>query len=438
MSGGAARPPFWRSRAWWRRAGRTATAVYLATTLAFLATVVVARELGPSEFGTVVLAVAVATLVATFLDLTLEEAVVHHGYHALAQGDTPGLLGLFRVSLRLDLGIGLAVSGSVLLLAGPLADLASAGRLDPALVRIAALVPLASTADSTMSAVLQVAGRPDLRGWVMAGTNLARLAGVLVAVEIGTAEAVILSYAAANAVGGLAQALVAWRLARRHWSVEPGASALRVPVMELVRFGFHTSISTSLAAAHGALIPVILGRLSGPTAVGLFRVAMFPVLVVDSVSGPLRLVLFPEQARLAAEGDLTQVRASIRVHTLAALAVGLPLAATAWFVLPWLIPLIFSAQFEEAVLPARILLVAAVAHFAGAWFKTLPAAVGKPQLRTMVALIELVLMIALLLALGDLGSEGAAIAYSAASLVAAVIGFAGVELVLRRARSAVR
>ena len=49
--------PFWKTRAWWRRAGWTAMAVYLATALAFLGTVVAARGLGPHEFGTVVLAV---------------------------------------------------------------------------------------------------------------------------------------------------------------------------------------------------------------------------------------------------------------------------------------------------------------------------------------------------------------------------------------------
>ena len=72
--------PFWRTRAWWKRAGRTAIAVYVSTVLAFVGTAVVARGLGPQAFGEVVLAVAVATLIATLLDFTLEEAVVHHGY----------------------------------------------------------------------------------------------------------------------------------------------------------------------------------------------------------------------------------------------------------------------------------------------------------------------------------------------------------------------
>jgi O-antigen/teichoic acid export membrane protein len=429
------RPPaaFWRSRAWWNRAGRAALGLYIATGLAFLSTLIVARELGPHAFGTVVLALAIAGLFGTLLDLSLEEAVVHHGYRALARGDAAGVLGLIRASVILDIAIGIVVAASVVLLAAPLADLASAGRLDPGLVRLAALVTLASTADSTVSAVIQVAGRADLRAWGMAGANLARLAGVVVAVQAGTAEAVILAYAAGSAVGAIGQMLVAWTLVRRRWGGQGQTAVLRTPVRELVRFGAFTSITTTVAAANGALVPVVLGRLSGPTAVGLFRVAMLPVFVSDNASGPIRLVLYPEQARLAAEGDVHQIRQAVRTHTLAALALAVPVAVAAWFVLPWLVPAIYSDTFANAVHPARILLVAAVLRLATSWFKTLPAALGRPQLRTALVLVELAVMITLLVALGGRGSEGAAIAVSATSVVSAATAAIAVRLLLRRA-----
>ena len=411
-------------------------AVYLATLLGFLGTVVVARGLGPHEFGTVVLAVAVATLFGTFLDLTLEEAVVHHGHRALAQGDAAGIVGLVRASLVLDVSIGVVVAGCVVLLAAPLADLASSGSLDPDLVRLAALITLCSTADPTMSAVLQVAGRPDLRGWVMVVTNIARLTAVLIGIQIGTAAAIILAYAAGNAVGALFNALLAWRLVRTRWGSAASARVLRVPIRELIRFGTHTSISTSVAAASGALVPVLLGRLAGPAAVGVFRVSMFPVFVADNASGPIRLVLYPEQARLSAVGDHAQLRQAIRNHTLAALAVSIPVAVAGWFVLPWLLPLLYSDEFDGAVTPARILLIAAVARFSGAWFKTLPAALGKPQLRTALALFELGLMVALLIVLGGQGSTGAAIAFAATSVASRAAAIIAARIILRRAETA--
>jgi lipopolysaccharide exporter len=437
MTAGAS-APFWRTRTWWARAGRTAVAMYAATLLAFLGTLVAARALGPHEFGTVVLAVAITTLVTTLLDLTLEEAVVHHGYRAVVRGDTAGVLGLFRASLILDVAIGIAISGSIFLLAAPLAELASAGSLEPGLVRLAALVPLASTAESTMSGVVQVAGRPDLRAWAMAGTNLARLLGVLLAIQIGTPTAVILAYAAGNAAGSVGLGFIAWRLVRRRWQPRANKAALRVPLRELVRFGFHTSLTTSVAAATGALVPIVLGRLAGPTAVGIFKVAMFPLALLGSASGPIRLVLYPEQARLSAEGDLAQIRRSIRVHMLAAFAVSAPFAVIAWFVLPWLLPLIYSDQFDDAVQPARILLLAAVAQLCTSWFKTLPAALGQPQLRTALTLLEFGLMIVLLVLLGSRGSEGAAVALSVTSVASFLAALIGIHVILRRVEAARR
>jgi O-antigen/teichoic acid export membrane protein len=123
-------------------------------------------------------------------------------------------------------------------------------------------------------------------------------------------------------------------------------------------------------------------------------------------------------------------------HTLAALGVSLPFAVAGWFVLPWLLPMLYSEQFEGAVLTARILLIAAVVRFAASWFKTLPAALGQPQLRAALALLELGVLVSLLLVLGGQGSEGAAIAFSATSVVWGIAAITSVRVVLRRAEAA--
>jgi O-antigen/teichoic acid export membrane protein len=416
--GGA--PRFWITGRWWRRVAHTSAAVWGATALSFLGTIAAARGLGPAGYGPVVLALSVASLVATFLDLTLEEAVVHHGTRVLASGDVAGLRALLRKSLTLDVAVGIAVSSAIVALASPLADLASSGRLDPTLVRLAALSTLVMTADPTTSAALLVADRPQLRAWAMVAANLFRLAGVLVALQLGGPEAVIVSYVLSGAVGSLVQGVLAWRVGWRMWASAPTSGSSPVSTWRLLRFGFQTSVSTSLNAAESALIPVMLGNLAGPAAVGVFRVAMFPIFVGDTVSGPARLVLFPEQARLAAQGRFGVLRRAMAGYTLLGLAIGLVGAVAGLIALPWLIPLLYSSKFEAAVLPAQILLVAAVCRFALAWGKTFPAAVGRPAVRTAVSAVMLALTLSLVLAFGSQGSKGAAIAYSLASVATAV------------------
>ena len=163
-----------------------------------LSVVVAARALGPESYGAVVLALSVTTVAARFLDFTFGEAVVHHGHRALAAGDISGLRALMRMSLILDVVIGVVVAGILFLLADPLAELARAD-IDPALVRLAALGVLVVTVDGTTGAVLLVASRPDLRAWAQAAASLFRVLGTVGAVALGGgAEAILLSYASSR------------------------------------------------------------------------------------------------------------------------------------------------------------------------------------------------------------------------------------------------
>ena len=143
---------------------------------------------------------------------------------------------------------------------------------------------------------------------------------------------------------------------------------------------------------------------------------MLPVLASGMLSQPLRSMLFPEQARLHAEGKLAELRRATRGYTLLALSVALPAAVIGWFALPSLIDLLFSSSFEDAVGAARILLIAAVVQFTLSWSKSFHAAVGRPHIRTLLAAISMGLSLLLLLLLGDQGADGAAIAYTVATV----------------------
>jgi O-antigen/teichoic acid export membrane protein len=441
-AGGPNRPPgpedeFWRRRSWWRRAGQTSVATYGSTALAFAATVVVARGLGPSGFGEVVLAISTATLVAMLLDLSLEDAVVYHGFRALEAGHMATLRALIRRSLGLDLAIGIAVAAVIVALAEPLADVVSGGRLGSGTLRLAALAGLVSTVDSTTGGILLVARRPDVRAWIMVVANAVRLGGALVALQFGGVDAVVISYTIAAAVAAVIQAFLSWRIGWRHWHTRETSDGEPVRSRTLLSFGFHSSLSTTLFSGRDMLIPTLLGSLAGPAAVGLFRVALLPVTAVGVAAGPIRMLLLPEQTRLAASKRFQTLWRSIRIHTLAGLALGLPAAVVGWFALETLIPLLYSHEFAGAVDAARILMAAAVAHLAFGWWKTIPTAVGRPELRTVAAASSFVLTIALLVLLAGRGSEGAALAFSLASVLTGVAWLLLARVLLRRAHAGV-
>lgn len=401
--------PFWTDNAWWRRAGSAAIGVWGSAAVAFIASAVAARELGPSDYGSVVLAIAIVTLVATFLDLTLEHAVVYHGFRALSVQDLGGLRTLLRIALAVDVAFGVAVAGLILGVAGPLTDLVGG---DPALVRIATVVSLAATIDGTTGAVLLLANRRELRAWVMFAASVFRLAGVLLAVRVGGTEEVMVAFAIAAGAGAVLQGALAWRVGWRHWMRAEARGGVREWLGKLISFGIFSSITSSVQGVQRSVIPVVLGSLSGTATVGIFSVALFPAHLAALASSPLRILLFPEQAKLAAKGDFQGLRKTIRGATAMALAIGLPAAVAGWFLLPVILPAIYSDQFDDAVLPARILLIAAVIQLAVAWAKTFFPAIGRPELQTMYEVAWAVLVVAGMALLARYESTGAAIAFT--------------------------
>jgi O-antigen/teichoic acid export membrane protein len=383
-------------------------ALWGSSALAFVGTVVAARALGPSEYGQVALALATATLIATLLDLTLQAGVVHHGSRALADGQFGDLRALVRGAFLLDVAIGIAISGMVIVFAGPIAEVASAGRLDPALIRLAAIATLGATVDGTTGAVLMLAGRTELSAWATAATNLARLAAIVLALSVGTAEAVVAAYAAGTVVGGICQALLAWRVGWRAWPAPRGRLEFKRWARRLAPFAVHSSLSTTVISATDSLIQVVLGRASGPAAVALFRVARLPEMVGGLVSAPVRLVMFPENARFVASGRINDLERLLYRWSGISLALAVPAAVAGWFALPGLITTIYGERFADAAGAARILLVTAVLLFGFPWMKTFAAVIGRPQIASALAGVMLVVALPITAVYAEHGQVAAA------------------------------
>jgi O-antigen/teichoic acid export membrane protein len=430
-------PRFWLDGRWMRSTGRAAIALFAGTALTFIASLLAARALGPESYGSVVLATSVVASIAVFLDFSLEEAVVHFGTKSLAERDVAGTIGLLVTSLRLDVVVGAVVFLGIALGSSWIADAATSGHLEVSFVRLAALEALAITTNGTTGAALLIAGRPELRARAAAFGGLLRLLSVAVALAISpTVWAVLCAYVIGSALGAVGQAMLAVQQMRRAWGrVKPGPT--RVSTKRLATFGANSSLTTTLDAIRFGAIAVILGRQAGPSVVGFLNIAMLPIVVVGIATAPLRMTTFPEQARLSAEGRLDVLWRGLRTYTLVGGAVAVAGAVAGWFLLPTMIRVLFSAAYLPSVSPARILLIAAVATMSVAWAKALPAAVGRPGVRTIVSLVELVLTVGGVLVFADRGVEGAATAISIATVVVALIWFVVARRMLTRSQPAV-
>ena len=412
---------FWTSRRWWRRAGHTAAGVWIANGLSILGTIVAARALGPGEYGSVLLALAAVHALSILLDVTFEEATNFYGNRALHDGDLAGLRALLRLSLKVDIAIGVVVTALVVALSGVLADLASAGELDPTLVQISALSVLVTTADSTAFAALALARRVDLRARALAATSALRLIGVIIAVQLGGAEAVAISYVLGGAAGSLVLARYAWREGWRRWAPESGSEPERRPVgtreLRALRLPFEPDDQRPVGLGNPrAGDPRPRGRNRGGRRLPCREAPDHRRERASRRRCGWRCS--PSSRGWSPQGRMAEVRRSTKGYTLIAFGIGIVGAAVAYVIMPWLIPFLYSESFESAVTPARIMLIAAVFNLAFLWRKTLLAALGRPEVRTRLAAVEVVVMLTVLLILADRGAEGAAIAASAGAVAA--------------------
>jgi O-antigen/teichoic acid export membrane protein len=425
------RGPFWKDDEWKRRTRGTFAGMWLATAVGFVGTVIAARGLGPDEYGAVVYAIAITTLVASVLDFSFQEAVVHHGARAIADGDPRRLSGLIRSAVIFDALIGVVLSLIIFVAAEPLASIAGGEGIDPSLVRIAVLTVLGATIDGTTGAVLLLARRADLRAWLMALSNVFRLVFVVTAVAWGDAEAVVLAFGAAVVITGVSQAVVAWRVAWKKWTrPEPDESPRRW-LRILFPFAFQSSLTGTIDASGDKLAKVVLIRSAGPISLGILDVAWLPISVAGLVQGPLGQALFPEQARLAAENDRPGLRKATRGYALIALAVAIPGAIVGYLILPWLIEALYTDAYAAAITPARVMLIAAVAYLVRGWIRSLPAAIGRPIVRTRLSLLEMALLVGSMIVLSDHGATGGAAAFAITYAVMAVVWFLMSERLLR-------
>jgi O-antigen/teichoic acid export membrane protein len=410
---------FWMRPAWLASARQAYAALLLGTGLSFAATLLVARTLDRPAYGAILLAVSTVGSITALLDVSLEEAVVHFGAASEERDDPPGVLALFRASAAIDLLVGVGVFAALMVLAGPIASAVSGGALNPGFIRLSALEAFVLTINGTTGAALLLTGRPHLRAWSMAAGGALRLVAVAAALAVATSgSSVLWAYVIGSASWAILQAIVAWWSVRRRW---PGTHRGALPVgrRRLLRFGAQSSITTTVVAVETGLIAAILGREVGAQEVAVFSIALFPVVLAALATAPVRMTTFPELARLAAGGDTQTLWRGIVLYTRLALALGAASAAIGWFMLDRLIPALYSHRYEDAVGPARVLLVAAVASLCTAWAKALPAAVGRPGIRTIVSLVEVALTVSLTLWWASRGAAGAAMALTVASVVIA-------------------
>lgn len=348
-----------------------------------LVTFLLARLLGPHEFGLVAMATVFITVAQTLIQQGLVSAIVQRDRLTPEHLD-----GAFVVLVLAGLGV-----GALTALASPLwAWVNRAPELTAVCVALSPLVLLQG-----LSIVPEAVLRRELRFRAVAirtllASVLSGVVGVLLAL-LGAGIWALVAQQLANAAAGLVVLWVVcpWRPSRR-----PRLAGIR----DLLRFSAH-SANAGLGLLLGNKADVIFtGLFFGPVATGIYRLAArLPDMLVDVTVRSLQQVALPSLSRL--QRDRTALAAHLnQLQHLGAVA-GLPvlgvLAATAGPLVTLLGP-----RWAGTEVPLRLLCLLGAVNVYGVLLGPALQAMGQPGTLAAILWTRGVLGVAVLAALGTL------------------------------------
>lgn len=335
--------------------------------------ILLARWLGPHDYGVVALVVGVPGLVYTFFDARSGDASVKFLGEFESRSERARALAMCKVGFFVDLAVGIA---SLIVIAGASgwieAHVVKSPDTRVLLVLYASSLVVRSFA-GTSEAILLTLGRIPRLGRIRIAATCARLATVFGCYwMVGGVRGVVIGTALGTGLEGLAFAAGAIPLAQRHWH----GAILRTPLSLLssmrrgiARFVIYSDLSSLVGLFSKQSDILILGYVAAPTQVGFLRLGKAVAGLVGNVVDPLQAVVFPRLARLWASGGWSDVRPATRRYNR---SLGLPLAGAVVVtipVIPWVVRTLAGVSYEPAASVAQLLLAGAAAWLACFWVR---------------------------------------------------------------------
>jgi O-antigen/teichoic acid export membrane protein len=334
---------------------------YVAAALNLVTNILMARLLGPTDFGLVALAIAYPTMLWSFVSVKSISVITRYVAIFRARREPEKLKGLVKLGYSLDFFVSLIGLTLVAISSWWVSErFYRQPHLAWLMVVYAGSFPLFSLAGNSWAvlsswgcfrllAIFEVL-HPFLKlcltvGFIVAGFGVS---GVVIGMGLAQASiGLIMMIATTDLL--LCEGLGAWWKA----SLKPVVSLKR----ELIGFLGWNYLLVTLSGLVVQLPVMLLGRLRGPEEAGFYRIALNIATVGSYLETSLGRVTYPSlSAWWSSEGEERIVR-TLKGWTL---KVGLPISATIVLVtilFPWLLPLLFGHDYRPAVPGVQVIML---------------------------------------------------------------------------------
>lgn len=401
------------------------------------ATTLMARALGPTEFGLVAMLQAYAMLVRGLLNFQPFEAVVRYGVLAHDAGDTRALRRLIKVCRRVDRYASLAATALALIVA-PLIGPSIGMDGDHVILLTAYSLVLLTTGNGTANGILRLFDQFDALGRQMTIGPAIRLFGVAVAWWLDAPLPVFVAILAfAYATENL---YLSWRgrheYRQRIGRPPEGESVSDASLAEffgLRHFLWVTYWQANIDLAYKYLSIMLAGYLLGPAEAGLLRLVREFSSVLSKPSTLIRQVVFPDLTRSWNQGSDAFNQIAYRTALLGG-GFGLLFVVAGYFFGDVLLNALIGREFVAAAPVLTWMLLAATFDLTTASLRAAAYAAGHAGKVLLVNLITTAIYMALFVALTLwIGLIGAGVA---ACVAAALPPLFMVALIRRSKRNA--
>lgn len=374
--------------------------------LGFAQSILAARLIGVPALGLVTTVTTFASNINRFLTFRMSEVVVKRLNAALVEGRKDQGAAAVKAALLIEIGTSILAYLVLLALSGWAASTFAADFMDDPLTvglfRFYGLILLTNFVTESSTGVLQATRRFNWISRLNILQSLATAAIILYAFVFkrGVHE-IVLAYVVGKTINGLGLALLAQIELRSLLGADWWKTPLRILPEKRAMFAFllNTNLNGTVNLFTRDNFPLYVAWLLSSTQVGYYRLAQ---MLINFIILPLDPLIWPTYAEITQtiaqkQWDATR-RILRRVSLLTGsivLAVGLGLALTGWFLLPFF----YGPQAAPAYPILLILLVGYGFASIFQWNRPLLLALGKPGYPVLIALltgiIELTLMFTL-------------------------------------------
>jgi O-antigen/teichoic acid export membrane protein len=342
--------------------GRGAAAI-----MAFGATALMARALGPVEFGLVILMHTYVLLIRALLDFGTADAIVRFGVPAQDASDNQTLGKLIKVCRRIDKQASI-VATLLALIAAPLAGPAIGMDTKHVMLLMAYSAILLTSGAGSAAGLLRLNNRFDIGGRQMTIAPTIRFFGVLIAWGLSAPLEIFLAvwgiaYVAEN-VYLLWQAKHKYRKQINQALVDGSLKSASLNDFDGLRhFIWVTYWQSNIDLLPKHFTTLLIGHLLGPAEAGLLRLAREIASALSKPALLIRQVVFTDLTRAWNEGSAAFEMVAYRTAFLGG-ALGLVFVALSYFFGEYLLGSLLGPEFIAAKGVLTLMLLAATLDLA--------------------------------------------------------------------------